>query len=607
MSQLTQLQERLARTPGDWELRVRVVEALALLENVDEARRFVREAPETPVPYHLQTRIWNALSPSAGVTVEVRDEVKPILKARARTVAPSQSPPGERTGRKSAGASLRPSQPSPSPVRLRVQPRPPEIESATFRLEALPGEPSAEPGPKRDRSRASSHLCALAVALFFHLVLAVLFSAIALRSYSLVPAHITVVAPPAEEETEIEKRKLVRKVKDSKPASPSRAGASLLTADVASPVAVPSFENREPATDFNVVDAGMGFSQGLSFEAEGVESAVNFFGIESGSQSMVFIADATPHMLLDEKGGMIAYDKVKQEIASMLQSLHRGTVFNLILYEGKRLRLFRQQPVRALPSTVRKAIDWLDPVNRDYHQLGLGRDAVTEAVQPGAEPVRSTDIAHYSKAIQAALEQEAQAIFCITSGWREMRRSLSPEDQKRLDEARERRRQLIESMDLPEPDYDPRDVERWRKAQQKARDWLAKENAARAERGLPPKVVLDFGALVRKLSPGAAPPRRIDDRPELPPLAVDIPRPPPYTPEDVETHIRNLVQANYGPAKPDHPALHMVLFLGEDESLDEVGTLADYEEHFRNLTRRNKGQLKVLRGLAALENVTELK
>jgi hypothetical protein len=43
----------------------------------------------------------------------------------------------------------------------------------------------------------------------------------------------------------------------------------------------------------------------------------------------------------------------------------------------------------------------------------------------------------------------------------------------------------------------------------------------------------------------------------------------------------------------------MVLFLGEEEEIDDTD-----EDHFRTLTRRNRGKLKILRGLAALKNVT---
>ena len=70
------------------------------------------------------------------------------------------------------------------------------------------------------------------------------------------------------------------------------------------------------------------------------------------------------------------------------------------------------------------------------------------------------------------------------------------------------------------------------------------------------------------------------------------------TPEDVEEQIVKVVKSRYKAEGIEEPNLHMVLFLGEEETIDQ------YEGHFRDLTQKNKGKLKVLRGLAALQNVT---
>ena len=48
--------------------------------------------------------------------------------------------------------------------------------------------------------------------------------------------------------------------------------------------------------------------------------------------------------------------------------------------------------------------------------------------------------------------------------------------------------------------------------------------------------------------------------------------------------------------------VHMVLFLGEDEDFPD-----QEKDHFGRITRRNNGKLKLLRGLAALEDVTSKK
>ncbi|NOX99502.1 MAG: hypothetical protein GXP30_07215, partial [Verrucomicrobia bacterium] len=73
---------------------------------------------------------------------------------------------------------------------------------------------------------------------------------------------------------------------------------------------------------------------------------------------------------------------------------------------------------------------------------------------------------------------------------------------------------------------------------------------------------------------------------------------PPYTPEEIEEHVKNLVKRYYREEDKPLPQLNLVLFLGKGEDIGE------YKDHFRRLTRRNKGELKILEGLEALKDVT---
>ena len=109
-------------------------------------------------------------------------------------------------------------------------------------------------------------------------------------------------------------------------------------------------------------------------------------------------------------------------------------------------------------------------------------------------------------------------------------------------------------------------------------------------------MVVDFNALVRERT-GATPPRRTGGTPAT--GGADLPRLAPITTEDIEDHVKALVKLNYENPGVEEPSVHMVLFLGEGERI------RDEEDHFRRLTRKNRGKLKVLRGLAALEDVTQ--
>ena len=48
-----------------------------------------------------------------------------------------------------------------------------------------------------------------------------------------------------------------------------------------------------------------------------------FFGIKASGNRVIFIIDASRFMLTDEKGGIPAYNKVKDEIAQMMAGLNR--------------------------------------------------------------------------------------------------------------------------------------------------------------------------------------------------------------------------------------------------------------------------------------------
>ena len=103
---------------------------------------------------------------------------------------------------------------------------------------------------------------------------------------------------------------------------------------------------------------------------------------------------------------------------------------------------------------------------------------------------------------------------------------------------------------------------------------------------------MNFNQLVREITGATTPARRNA------PAAATAPALPSVTPEEIELQIAKLVNDRYKADGMEEPSLHLVLFLGEDE---EIG--AD-EDHFKNLTRKNRGKLKILRGLAALQNVT---
>ena len=433
------------------------------------------------------------------------------------------------------------------------------------------------------KPQAGQKISAFTLALMSHIVMVVAFAFVVVGLKPTPPPKIIAVSVMAERDPVIAPR-LVKK-DTPKSASASAQPAPLISTTSSSSYVVPEFDMKA-SPDVTSLVAGIDVGHGLSFQGEGEESNVNFFGIQSGGKRIVFIVDATRYMLVDQKGGMFAYDKVKAEVGAMLAQLKRGTAFNIILYEGRTLSLFREEPEPAKPSSVRLATEWLDSLNRNYESLGLrGRVVNTGQVSEGLGIVEARDNTGYMKAIQLAMEMDVNAVFAISSGYRRISRSLSPEQVAEVRKMNEGRTGGT---------VDPQDRARWNEAVAKTREWLRNENAARAEKGLAPKVVINFNSLVRQVT-GASPPRATGGSP----APAGMPRPgPPYTQDELEDHMKEVVAKLYNENNKAVPQVHMVLFLGEDEDI------GDNKDHFRRLTKKNKGKLKILKGLAALEDVT---
>ncbi len=615
MSETEELLERLELTPGDWPTRLALVEIALRKGDTAFAKRLVRASPsDEPTPPEVQVRLHALLT--KGV------EPLPAPPAPPESHFPSPVPPEE-----TPPAAPPPPAEEPTPV-AKEEPvsTPPRTEfegglSALIESD-LPGTPRTDvpkkratprPAPRPDPaavkakwdnyegglelvaleptdfieapSTAPERFSAVSMAIMLHVVALLLVGLVVVQTPRPKPPQL-VVSVVHEREADLTTTRLTKPNVEIKPSAAAAQSVDVISSVGSSTFSVPDVETSEDLIVSSMLPGIAPLGNGMSFSSKAVDASdVNFFGLSGSGKRIVFVIDATAEMLVDEKGGMTAYDKVKTEVGVMLASLNRGTEFNLLLYEGDQLVAFRDAPVPGLPSNIRLAIEWLDPLNRRYESLGLGND-----FGPGLEvsevedyPIAAGDLAHYPKAIQKAMEWQAGAIFCVVSGYRGMGRAPTPEMI-----AKRPPPSAVDSVDS----VDSGEQKTWQDAIAKTRAWLEKENAARQEKGLSPKVVVNFNQLVREIT-GATPPARRNA-----PAAATAPGMPSVTPEEIELQIAKLVNDRYKADGMEEPSLHLVLFLGEDE---EIG--AD-EDHFKNLTRKNRGKLKILRGLAALQNVT---
>jgi hypothetical protein len=350
-----------------------------------------------------------------------------------------------------------------------------------------------------------------------------------------------------------------------------KVAARFVTATGMSSVSLPSFEadTTDPlATDIATTDLGASFA--MPFAGKGT-SQVNFFGIKSAGKRVAFLIDAERYMLTDPRGGYPAYQIVKEEIAGMIGMLGLETRFNVILFNEGDLSAFSERLLPATAANKAKVADWLEPVNREYEKLGLRAIKYPlMKLKSEVEPVQQNYLRGYLRAIQCALELDVDNVFIICSGYRGMWVPRDPEEYERL---------------LKRMRWTEKDDKALADAHKEARDWLNKENEKRREKGIPERVVISLNEIMNELGL----------RPRRKPGGIQI------TPEEREDQVQNAVRLHYLSNGKPKPKINFVIFIGKDQDKRRVPQL----DHFKNIARRAKaGKVRVLEGLAALENVT---
>ncbi|MAS97034.1 MAG: hypothetical protein CMO55_27910 [Verrucomicrobiales bacterium] len=594
MNPAESIAEKLKKSPEDWDIRILAIEEAVRAGDLSKAKQLVREDPsDDPTPPDIKVRLHRLLTQgvSEGASIDDLNErdknnSTSVDSRQGRVIEVVPPEPERLTRERGGGAALAETEwekinsPAPSVERGSMKSKWDDYDGELVLVDSewIP--------PAQRCSSSTDRLSAVALALLAHVIVLFLVSLVAIHLPRQEPPQL-VVSVTHEREAELITPRITKPDIEITPAAASTQAVDIISSLSSSSFDIPEVDRQTNMFDPSLMAGIQPLGNGDSFSTKFTEeSSINFFGISGKGKTIVFIIDATPQMLVDEKGGMDAYDKVKDEVGIMLANLNRGTQFNILLYQGKRLVSFREELVPGLPSNLRLAIEWLDPLNRTYDELGLrDRYGTSLSVTDREElAIQAVDVAHYTKAIQKAMEWNASSIFCIASGYERIQRTPTP---KMLEEMKK---------NPPKPGtpgtVNPAAQKAWNNAVAKTREWLRKENDARRNKGMKPKVVVNFNRLVQQRT-GVSPPRRTGGTP-----ASGMPNLPPVTPDDIEDHIKDLVKLEYKEEGFDDPSLNMVIFLGEGETIDQQ------ERHFRRLTSRNHGKLKLLRGLAALQNVT---
>ena len=366
--------------------------------------------------------------------------------------------------------------------------------------------------PQDKEGDAAQKASALTVAILVHVAAALLLGFVVMAMPPPNPPQIVATAFTEEEVEDIEEVKIQKKAQATAASAASKPTFAIASM-ASSPIAIPEFdETQNVDVTLGVMSQNLGVQ--MSFDdGKGDTSEVHFFGIRASGNRIVFIIEASRYMLVDEKGGIPAYNKVKDEIAQMLAGLNRQTAFNLIIYDGKRVATYKDELVAATPSNVREAIEWFDPINKEFENIGLQKGYTAKPVQSGVEPFLVDDLTHYIKASQLALQMDVSTIFLLSNGWGWHRKTMEKLEYEKW----MKKRKWGEKEELV-----------WKDATGKARAWLNKENERRLKAGVPRKVVVSLGGIISKILPN------VRHKPG-----------PSYTMEDVEDQMKNAVSTFY--------------------------------------------------------------
>lgn len=408
----------------------------------------------------------------------------------------------------------------------------------------------------------------IGVSLIVHLIVI-----IGLGSYTiytaLVPDEPEMEAPPPPER--IEPQKLQQQVRLQQQQKKSSRPVQKITVTNISSINLPDLSVSMPTVDTKVAVGGnYGAGRvGDDFGSGGIDfskSAVDFFGIKSTGERVMFIVDASRYMLEDQKGGLPAYNIIKDEISGMVGKLSSGTLFNVMFYDGSTVQIYSDKLLPATRQNKELFKEWIKPINKDFASVGKLKSNIS-IQNKTLEPLKA-GATQWLKAVQIAMEQGSDSINILVAGWQHHGRSMTAEEREKY---------------YKEQGWDDKKKVIWDAAVVRAREWLKNENEKRKKAGQPERVVQWIGTVVRELEPKVA----------HPPSDV-------YSEEEIDKFLHNLEREYYTSQDRSDPPVNVVLFLGANEDAKNNSNA----KRFQELAKNHHGKFRVLQGLQALKNLT---
>lgn len=168
---------------------------------------------------------------------------------------------------------------------------------------------------------------------------------------------------------------------------------------------------------------------------------------------VVFVVDTSAGIMDLRKGGFRAFTIIREEIMRLVGRLPPSAQFNVILFSdgAGNLNLFGSELLPATSQNKKDFFEWMAPVNTDPNRLGASsagrRNAWVRKPVPadaGIDPLFLPP--HWSHGLRAALEQQADVVFVITSSVGAVYRRADDATIAKRREAVEKRRSELEKQ-----------------------------------------------------------------------------------------------------------------------------------------------------------------
>jgi len=263
----------------------------------------------------------------------------------------------------------------------------------------------------------------------------------------------------------------------------------------------------------------------------------------------------------------------------MVDGMKAATLFNVMLYDSDRnrhfVKMFSLKLIAATDANRDELNKWFVPINNDPKSTGHTRKEKNYTPRTEYDSFIGTDTKWWLTPVQAAMEQRADAIFVLCGGFGNYNVPFSDD----------------ESSGAPDTEKMAAYREKLAAVREKARKMFGAENAARAKRGLPPKIVYDWNRYMRDelhLSMPTYPSGR-SSSPSRGPLGV------------VLDHLDAVCEFQYAAEKLQLPRLNFVYLVAKDSSLQR-----EYDDTvmFNHIADEFRGSFKILRGSRTMKNLT---